>query len=189
MRSLTAIILFLFLVSCKETKTLTCLERMPLYLYSAMNDDFLKIFNSWKLTLSKRDKEFVEDLEQTISRVSKISDTLTEQMGGVDPKDNDLMYPCRTDNNIARLISKQWRDELKKEVNSIASKYKEERYQNYILTLTYIMETSFYGKDHLFDTEKLSKETYSMLLMEFLLVEQTLYYQIQLALDGQNEQV
>lgn len=185
MRSITAGILLLSLISCSE-RNATCLERMPLYLYSAMNEDFRHIFNSWKLTLSsRRDEEFVRDLEKTISRISKISDTLTEQMGGVDPKDNDLMHPCRIDNNVAFLISRQWRENLKIEVDSIEIKYKERRYQDYIDTLNYIMETNFYGTDHVFDSEKLSKETYSILLMEFLLIEQTLFYQIQVALDSQ----
>ena len=91
-----------------------CLSQSTLYLYSALNDDYIPLFNEWKIQLDSTDYYFTEDVKEVINTIKPLIDTLINQSGGIHPTDFILVNPCRQGGEVVtRIFNHEFNEKLK----------------------------------------------------------------------------
>jgi hypothetical protein len=173
--------LLLLLVSCNNIQQNKnkdeCLSRSTLYLYSALNDDYIPVFNTWNSSLNLTDSEFTKDAINIINLIKPLIDSLLIQSGGVHPTDYVLIDPCKKGGDVVvRIFDQNLRRELSNETEYLKQKYGSiNKYQLIINLFDHVLMTHFYGDNPFFNPDHVINTSYSILGLELLLLEHTLY--------------
>jgi len=173
--------------STKDYSSNNCMEHSTLFFYSALRQDYVPLYENWKKNLTDTFSiQFCEDVHYLTEIIEYVTDRIFDQTGGIDVADYKLINPCAKNGEVIEELFENYdfRNKLELKMIEIKEKYKDNGLKETLELLEHLIKTGFTSDSAYFSRTHMESTSYSELVLELTIYEQSIYLFVQKSFNG-----